>query len=241
MAGRADKCLSAMYALVPSLCDVQLRAEDGSCISAHRIVLASSLQYFQCMFVGPVAPSIISPHQLAFAESSQPDVLIRGIEGKALEQVVRWCYTTEIEVDEENVQQLLSGAKMLDASEIVSLCCDFLRNQLQPDNALGIYEFAETLSCTDLQKAALAFINRNFNCIVAQSDEFRRLHQNRLAEVLSSDTLDTGENGEKAVLDALSHWLSCDPSNRMQFLPELVSHVRFPRMPRDVLVSVEDS
>lgn len=241
MAARADKCLSTMYALVPSLCDVQLRAEDGSSIFAHRIVLASSLQYFQCMFVGPVAPSIASPHQLAFAESAQPDILIRGIDGKALQQVVRWCYTTQIDISEENVQSLLSAAKMLDATEIVSLCCEFLRNQLQPDNALGIYEFAETLGCTDLQKAALAFVNRNFTCIVSQSDEFRRLSKNRLVEILSSDTLDTGENGEKAVLDALSHWLNCDPSSRMHLLPELVPHIRFPRMPHDVLVSIEDS
>lgn len=177
-----------MYSLVPSLCDVRLESEDGFSISAHKIVLASSLQYFQSMFVGPIAPSISSPQQMAFVESAQSSVLIRGISGKALEQVVRWCYTTEIHIDEENVQQLLPAAKMMDADEIVSHCCEFLRNQMLVENALGIYEFAEALGCSDLQKSASAFINRHFTLIVNQSDEFRRLSKDRLIEFISSDT-----------------------------------------------------
>ena len=242
MAGRAERCLNTMYELVPSLCDVRLRAEDGVCIPAHRIVLSSALHYFQVMFVGPVAPALISdPQNLAFAESAQSDILIRGVDGKALEQLVRWCYTDHIEINEQNVQQLLSAAKMLDAAEIVIRCCEFLAKRLQPENALGIYEFAEAHSCFELQKTALDFVNRNFALILSQSEEFKRLNQDRLAEILSSESLETGEEGEKVVLDALSAWIEFDPTGRMPFLHRLVPHVRFPRMSHEFLLNIEDS
>src|SRR3989442_15392924 len=105
---RSDKCMLAMYMMRPSLCDVTLVTEDGREIVAHRVVLASSLHYFNVMFTG------VSGGQ--YIESGMHEIHIKNIEGLALQQIVKWCYTGCVDVNEDNVQKLLSGAKMLDCS-----------------------------------------------------------------------------------------------------------------------------
>lgn len=73
------------------LCDVLLKA-GGNEIPAHRVVLASSSPYFLAMFTGELS------------ESRQTVVTMREIDSHALELLVQYVYTAEIEVTEDNVQ-----------------------------------------------------------------------------------------------------------------------------------------
>ena len=73
------------------LCDVLLKAADNE-IPAHRVVLASSSPYFFAMFTGELS------------ESRQTVVTMREIDSHALELLVQYVYTAEIEVTEDNVQ-----------------------------------------------------------------------------------------------------------------------------------------
>lgn len=73
------------------LCDVLLKA-GGNEIPAHRVVLASSSPYFLAMFTGELS------------ESRQTVVTMREIDCHALELLVQYVYTAEIEVTEDNVQ-----------------------------------------------------------------------------------------------------------------------------------------
>lgn len=82
------------------LCDVLLKAA-GSEIPAHRVVLASSSPYFFAMFTGELS------------ESRQTVVTMREIDSRALELLVQYVYTAEIEVTEDNVQVMNSMAVML--------------------------------------------------------------------------------------------------------------------------------
>lgn len=239
-----------MYSFLPYLCDVSLLTEDGVRIPAHKVVLASSLQYFQSMFVGPFlsttmsltvmsTPSSSIVNRPLYAESSQSEVIIRGVEGRALEQIVRWCYSGIVVPTEENVQHLLTAAKMLSATEVETVCCDFIRRNMSVENVLGIVEYAELIGCLDLKKIALDFVHRNFMLIMSTED-FAKVDPHRLAEIISSDALDTGSKGEEAVLQALVIWIDVDRDNRKQYLPQLLHHVRFPRIPKDVLLGLEN-
>ena len=91
------------------LCDVLLKAA-GSEIPAHRVVLASSSPYFFAMFTGELS------------ESRQTVVTMREIDSRALELLVQYVYTAEIEVTEDNVQVINSMALMLFLNHCVS--CD---------------------------------------------------------------------------------------------------------------------
>jgi len=107
------------------------------------------------------------------------------------------------------------------------------------ENVLGIVEYAELISCLDLKKVALDFVHRNFMLIMSTED-FAKVNPQRLAEMISSDALDTGSKGEEAVLQALVIWIDVDRDNRKQYLPQLLHHVRFPRIPKDVLLGLEN-
>ena len=89
------------------LCDVLLKAA-GSEIPAHRVVLASSSPYFFAMFTGELS------------ESRQTVVTMREIDSCALELLVQYVYTAEIEVTEDNVQVINSMALMLFLNHCVS-------------------------------------------------------------------------------------------------------------------------
>ena len=93
------------------LCDVLLKAA-GSEIPAHRVVLASSSPYFFAMFTGELS------------ESRQTVVTMREIDSRALELLVQYVYTAEIEVTEDNVQVINSMVLMLFLNHCVS--CDSL-------------------------------------------------------------------------------------------------------------------
>ncbi|RWS24101.1 Ring canal kelch-like protein [Leptotrombidium deliense] len=232
---RSEKCLGVMFDMRPTLCDVTLITDDGRRISAHRVVLASALQYFNAMFTA----SGVSTNGCCYVESNQHEIAIKNIDGQALETIVKWCYLGSVETDEESVQELLAGAKMLDCVDIVVICSDFIKSQLHPENALGINTFAEMLGCTDLQLYSLNYIHNNFIQISSVS-EFMQLSAKRLTEIISSDFIDTGESGEQAVLSSVISWINNDMDLRKQCLPSLIEHVRFPRLPQEVLVRIQD-
>lgn len=72
------------------LCDVTLVA-DGIEIPAHKMVLASCSPYFYAMFT-------------SFTESKAEKITIQGVDGQALQILVDYVYSSEIQVTEDNVQ-----------------------------------------------------------------------------------------------------------------------------------------
>lgn len=225
-----DSCMLSMYNMRPQLCDVCLVTDDGEHIVAHRIVLASALHYFKAMFTGFGG---------LYVESGMHEIVIKNIDGFALQQIVKWCYTGSIEIDQDHVQHILTGAKMLDCNDVVAICIDYIKLQLTPENALGIYAFAELLSCFDLQTYSQQYIYNHFIQIV-NTEEFSQLSCQKLVEFISSDYLDTGDHGEQSVLSAVISWIDFHVESRHQYLPLLIQHIRFPRLSTDVLFKIED-
>ncbi|CAG2179428.1 unnamed protein product, partial [Oppiella nova] len=201
--------------------------------SAHRVVLASTLQYFNAMFIGSTVGG-------QYVESGLYEIHIKNIDGPALNEIIKWCYTGCVDTSADNVQQLMSAAKMLDCGHVVAICSQFIESQLHPENALGVYGFAELLDCRDLQEFALNYIYNNFRLIATQSEEFMQLTAERVAQIISSDLVDTGDAGESVVLSALMAWIMYDRCDRMKYLSSLIQHIRFPRFTQESLVRIED-
>ena len=73
------------------LCDVVIRT-GGVEFPAHKVVLASCSAYFFAMFTGELS------------ESKQTNVTMKDVDPLALEMLLEFAYTAEIQVTEENVQ-----------------------------------------------------------------------------------------------------------------------------------------
>jgi kelch-like protein 18 len=157
------------------LCDITLVSQDHK-FTAHRIVLAASIPYFNAMLM----------HDLI--ESRQEVVTINTIEPIALEQLINYSYNGKITITNENVQPLLVAANFFHMKTIKHACCDYVKKRLCTQDALCLKSFAEHLMCHDLLVAVNRFLNRNF-ARIAQSLEFLTLGFAELSDVLQRDEL----------------------------------------------------
>lgn len=134
------------------LCDITLIAQDHK-FSAHRIVLAASIPYFNAMFL----------HDLL--ESKQDVIVLNNVDPVALEHVINYSYNGKITINNENVQSLLIAANFFHLRSIKHACCEFVKKRLCVQDALCLRSFAEQLMCHDLVVSVNRFINNNFSKI----------------------------------------------------------------------------
>jgi kelch-like protein 2/3 len=139
IAGHPGRCLEGLYHLQRSdvLTDVTLVADNVE-VRAHKNVLAANSPYFHAMFTEN------------FEERLSKSVTLSEVDPQALEALVKFIYTAEVDISEDNVQALLTAANLLQLSEVRDACCEFLASQLHPTNCLGIRSFADLHGCTEL-------------------------------------------------------------------------------------------
>ncbi|VDK47382.1 unnamed protein product [Anisakis simplex] len=140
------------------LCDVTLVVANNR-VNAHRLVLASSSNYFKAMFTSEMA------------ESRQQEIQMVDIGYSTLKTLVDFCYTGEITIADVNVQSILPAACLLQLSEI----------QVHDS-------FFNTHACRDLMRIADKFAHHNFQDVAA-SEEFLLLPVNQLIDIISSEEL----------------------------------------------------
>lgn len=217
------QCLGGMAHLRKEgkLCDVSLLVE-GEVFPAHRVVLAGSSPYFQAMFTGEME------------ESRTNSITLHDISPQALSALLDYCYTATITVTEENVQELLPAAGILQLTWVRQICCEFMEHQLDTSNCLGIHAFADTYSCPELQKAAGSFAQEHY-LEVLEGVEFLELSASALGELLQSEDLNV--QNEEQVFESVMKWLKHDVANRKQHLASVLQYVRLPLLDRSYLVS----
>ncbi len=142
----------------------------------------------------------------------------------AIDLLIKFVYTGQVEVSEENVQSLLPAANLLQLTEVRDSCCDFLKTQLDPGNCLGIMSFADLHSCQLLLQEAQKYARKHFP-EVKQSDEFMQLKSTSVGELISSNEL--GVLSEEDVFEAVILWVKYNPEARVEYLPLLIEHVRY--------------
>ena len=221
--GHPATSLSCMAGLRKNrkLCDVVIQVEDR-CFHAHRVVLAGSSAYFQAMFTGDLE------------ESKQHTVTIKDIPVSIMETLLDYCYTSSIEITEENVQYLLPAACILQLNWVREVCCEFMKHQLDSSNCLGIRAFADTHCCPDLEEAADYYAQQHY-LEVLESVEFLELSCEELARLLDSEDLNV--QSEEQVFESVMRWVRHDVERRKKHLPDVLKYVRLPVLERSYLVS----
>ncbi|XP_077290928.1 kelch like family member 18 [Arctopsyche grandis] len=193
-------------------CDVILKAGDRS-ISAHRIVLASTIPYFHGMFTNNMV------------ESTQKEITMQGVDPTALESLVNFAYTGCVKINDSNIQPLMVGSSYLQLNQVRDACADFLKRRFHPQNVVGIRQFAETLACALLVDACNSFIDGNFS-EVSICDEFYNMPLEDLKDVIKRNELQV--SNEEVVFEAVMRWANYKTKERADCLPQLLSCVRLP-------------
>ncbi|XP_061712263.1 actin-binding protein IPP [Cydia pomonella] len=193
-------------------CDIDL-ISGKTRVKAHRVVLAASCAYFDAMF------------NVGLEESQKRHVALPSVPAEILPIIIDFIYTGEVVIDKTTVQHLLIAADMLQLRELVTGCGEFLRRELHPSNALGIFRFAEAHNCIELADEALEHAQANWN-VVASGDELLDLPLPQLVTLLSSEQLKV--ESEAQVLYPALRWLEHDPACRRRHCFEVLSHIRLP-------------
>ncbi|XP_071489401.1 kelch-like protein 12 [Diadema antillarum] len=210
---------------VGKLCDVVLDVE-GTKIPAHRIVLASFCRYFYAMFTGEMK------------EATLPVVTMKEVNPRAMEQLIDYAYSGELMIHIDTVQALLNTASMLQLSDVQASCSEFLKKQLHPANCLGIRNFADAHTCTDLKLVSGRYAETHFD-EVAHEEEFLQLTKSQLADLLRCEDLNV--QSEEEVYNAIIRWVYHDKANRRADIAELLQETRMPLLSPRFLVDIVEA
>ncbi|CAG09725.1 unnamed protein product [Tetraodon nigroviridis] len=207
------------------LCDVLLIAGDHK-IPAHRLVLSAVSDYFAAMFTSDVK------------EAKQEEIKMEGVDPEALRSLVHFAYTGVLELKEETIESLLAAACLLQLSQVIQVCCNFLMKQLHPSNCLGIRSFADAQGCVDLLNVAHNYTMGHFLEVI-QNQEFLLLPTAEIVKLLSSDDINVPD--EETIFQALMMWVRYDIQNRQQDLGLLLAFIRLPLLPPQLLADLENN
>ncbi|NXV89229.1 kelch-like protein 4 [Calonectris borealis] len=213
------------YLQQKQLCDVLLIVGDQK-IPAHRLVLSAVSDYFAAMFTNDVR------------EAKQEEIKMEGVDPDALNALVRYAYTGILELKEDTIESLLAAACLLQLSQVIEVCCNFLMKQLHPSNCLGIRSFGDAQGCTELLRVAHTYTMEHFTEVI-KNQEFLLLPANEIAKLLSSDDINVPD--EEAIFQALMMWVRHDLQNRQRDLGMLLSYIRLPLLPPQLLADLENS
>lgn len=122
--------------------------------------------------------------------------------------------------------------------EIKAGCEEFLKSQLDPQNCLGIRQFAELHGCSNLKNATQEYIYEHFSQVVQNNDEFSNLKPKELEDLIKSDEIVVAN--EEIVYNCVFNWINFDKKNREQHLPTLMAHIRMPLLSPQFLTDVCD-
>ncbi|OMO50182.1 BTB/POZ-like protein [Corchorus olitorius] len=168
-----DKKVSFLSGLVEAFkeqihTDIQLKpGNDGPCIPAHRVILASRSEIFKNMLdsdgcKAPVPPS----HTITLPE----------LNSEELKSLLEFLYSGTLPLDklEKHVNSLLIAADKYGIQYLQEFCQCYLLNSLNVSNVLDVLETSEARSNKELKESAMNFIFRNMEDVVL-SDQYEAL------------------------------------------------------------------
>lgn len=200
-------------------CDIKLQTDDGKKVYGHKVVLVSASPYFRAMFT-------------SFTESDKDLVNIKELDSNILQLLVDYINTGEIMVTEQNVLVLLPAAVLLQLDYVKSTCVEFLQNQLNPSNCLGIKEFADFYNCMELLSSSEEYIKKYFLKVV-ETDEFLSLSSEEVIKLISRD--DINVPFEEKIFECVINWVKQELDCRYDSLPILMEHVRLSLAPQEYI------
>uniref|UniRef100_A0A3Q2TJ92 Kelch-like family member 40a n=1 Tax=Fundulus heteroclitus TaxID=8078 RepID=A0A3Q2TJ92_FUNHE len=197
--------------------DCVLKVQDRE-FPCHRLVLAASSPFFKAMFLSELE------------ESKKREIVLKDVDPSIMEMILRYIYTSDINLTEQNVQDIFMVANMYQIPSIFSVCLSFLQEKMVLGNCLAILKLGLLLDCPRLALGAREFICERYQVVVRDQD-FLQLSPSELAIILSSDALNVER--EEQVFESLMDWVRHDETTRLKELPELLHCVRFRLIPMD--------
>ncbi|RVE58784.1 hypothetical protein OJAV_G00197490 [Oryzias javanicus] len=198
-------------------CVLKIKDKEFPC---HRLVLCACSSYFRSIFLSDLE------------ESKKREIVLEDVEPGVMGLILKYLYTSKINVTEQNVQDIFAVANIYQIPSIFTVCVSFLQKRLSLSNCLAIFRLGLMLDCPRLAVSA-----RNYACerfqLISRDEDFLQLFPSELAAILTNDNLNV--ETEEVVFEALMNWVSRDVENREKELPGLLDCVRLRLVTDDYL------
>ncbi|XP_028662172.1 kelch-like protein 41a [Erpetoichthys calabaricus] len=191
--------------------DCILKVGDKS-LPCHRLIMAACSPYFRELF---------------FSEEdkeSKKEVVLDNVDAKIMEAIVKYLYSAEIDLTDENVQDVFAVASRFQIPSVFTVCVSYLQKRLDVNNCLAIFRLGLLLNCPRLAVAAQSYISDRFETI-SKEEDFLQLASHELIAVIASDSLNVEK--EEMVFEAVMKWARSDKQNRVKSLDEIFDCIRF--------------
>nr|XP_046227135.1 kelch-like protein 40b [Scatophagus argus] len=189
-------------------CVLKIKDKEFPC---HRLVLCACSSYFRSIFLSDLE------------ESKKREIVLEDVEPGVMGLILKYLYTSKINVTEHNVQDIFAVANMYQIPSIFTVCVSFLQKRLSLSNCLAVFRLGLMLDCPRLAISARNYACEHFQ-LISRDEDFLQLLASELAAILSNDSLSV--ETEEAVFEALMNWVSRDTESREKELPGLLDCVR---------------
>ena len=191
-----------------------INAVPGSLLSAPGMCSTTIIQVLH------LSTNSLLPFTQYSSTPTKPELSVESsimlFEYKSMFVLFYWlfCLPTSlgiVNIGVNNVQELIVAADMLQLTEVVNLCCEFLKGQIDPLNCIGIFQFSEQIACHDLLEFTENYIHVHF-LEVHSGEEFLALTKDQLIKILRSEELSIED--EYQVFLAAMQWILKDLGKR---------------------------
>lgn len=198
------------------LIDCILKVGDRS-IPCHQLILAACSPYFR---------------ELYFSEDGEEvgkrDVVLENLDPDIMEAIVNYMYSAEIDINDNNVQDILTVANRFQIPSVFTVCVNYLQKRLTKKNCLAVYRLGLMLNCHRLAVAARDYIADRFET-VSKDEDFLGLAPHELFAIIGADALNVEK--EELVFETLMRWIRKDKEKRAKSLEEAFECIRFRLLP----------
>ncbi|KRT79578.1 BTB And C-terminal Kelch domain containing protein [Oryctes borbonicus] len=191
---------------------------------AHKVVLSACSDYFRAMF------------NRNMLESQNDTVTLYDISPKGFKLLLNYMYTSQLELTEENIQDVLEVAVYLQIDHVINKCSEYLETHLNKENCVDIVKIAEIFAIRKLRIAAYRYICSNLS-VIAELDQFCNFSSEHIEHILKFDL--PVDCTELDVLYFTLKWLfggiPSEVSERLQAIPNILKHIRYEQITQNAI------
>lgn len=207
---------------------------------AHKFVLSIGSAVFDAMFNGPLTRALKDERSkvgesVPNATGEDTEIELPDVEPEAFQALLRFLYLDEVQIDAETVMTTLYAAKKYEVTALEMACVDFLKANLNPENAFMMLTQARLFDEVTLTDLCLETIDKNAMDSL-YSDSFFDIDLDTLKLVLNRDSLRVREVSlflaamRWAELECTRRSLELNSENKRKVLGEALYMIRFPLM-----------
>lgn len=196
--------------------DCTLKVGDHS-FPCHRLIVAACSPYFRDIFFTEDGKEM----------ENTKEVVLEDVKPSILELIIKYLYSAEIDLTDDNVQDIIAVANRFQIPSIFTVCVNYLQKKLSLGNCLAIFRMGLVLNCPRLAVAARNYIADRFQ-LLYKDEEFLKLAAHELFAIIGGDSLNIEK--EELVFEAVMAWVRHD-KERIKVLKDAFNCIRFRLMP----------